>query len=297
MRLAAEEKARLEEIERQEAEEAKRKEAQKQLKKLREKQKIEEAKRQGTFKTKGQREAEQRQQLRLQQMLEAGGVKVGPSDDVPRPKKPVYEKKTKGVANKAEVEAKRLEEAAAENARKIQELQLAEANAKHEAEEAAKSKDAPAEESDLDDWEAQAGAHDGIKESWDAESDDDLDKKKTPNQPTSSVQNGFAKPHSTADHESDGDDSEEESEEDSSEEELTVAERAAAERKAQAVERRQRQHEEALAARSKDNLRSPIVCILGHVDTGTSVFPCLFYVIPILLDYSEPLILARDTSL
>ncbi|KAG7132194.1 Eukaryotic translation initiation factor 5B like protein [Verticillium longisporum] len=239
-RIKEEEKRRAEEDARRTEEEIKAREEARLLKKQREKEKIEQLKKEGKYMTKAQKEEKARNERKLQQMI-AAGIKVGPADEEgeTEKKKPADRKKGGRKAAEKVDEEKVLAEAAARAKEQAEKLLK-------EAEEEARRK--AAEE------EAKAAKKPESDDSWDADSDDEAKAKADKALPS--------RPKEKEDDSEEEEDSESESE--SEDEEATTRALQEAQRKREAAERREKAHQAALAARSKDNLRSPICCILGH---------------------------------
>ncbi len=267
-RRDAEEQHRLEEEEKQ-------KEEARAARKAKDKARVEQQKREGTYKTEKQRKDEAQQKLRLQQMLDSGAQVAaiqGGDSDGSATKKPRDDRKKKNLRKEVEERKAQQAQEAEEARKKMEELKLQKEQERLAAEEAekaranAEAKKGEDEESEEEDWEALAEKEEsGVKDAPSVVNGEVNGK---------AVQNGAAGSKADLKKSKDDDsDSEDDSDSDSDDsvderQRQSVAARQAALKRQQVAEKRKAELEAARNAASSDDLRSPICCILGHVDTG-----------------------------
>uniref|UniRef100_A0A0N4ZXB6 Eukaryotic translation initiation factor 5B n=1 Tax=Parastrongyloides trichosuri TaxID=131310 RepID=A0A0N4ZXB6_PARTI len=242
LRLAALEEERLEALEKKREEEARLEEERKARIKAEKKEREAQLKREGKWLTPAQRLAQQK----ARELLEARGLQVPSREEKQetttgdgKKKAFLYDpRKKKHQQNKEKDESKKLEE----------EKAAAEAKAKAEAEAVGKTK----QEEILDDWEL---AGDEIEK----------DSKDVNFSKQSSKDEGSI---ASSDEDSDDDDEDDSSYDDDSEDEIHYNKLSKEEIGELVRTRFKKRKELNESKKSSDELRSPVICVLGHVDTG-----------------------------
>ncbi|MCI4393775.1 hypothetical protein PGIGA_G00161290 [Pangasianodon gigas] len=275
---------RLAELEAQRLEQERLEAERKEKKKQKDKERKERLKKEGKLLTKSQKEARARAEATLR-ALQAQGVEVPSKDSVPK-KKPVYsdKRKKKPTAHTPE-ETSGVASPTSEVAEPI--AMAMDVDASKEEPEA----ETKADSADLDDWEAMASdeerelkkVHIEVKEtaatqpthkpsapaeqengSEEEEEDDEDDEEEDEEDESEEDEEEEEKDSQTAKDKSGKEESSESSSESDSDDERTKEERMYDKAKRRIEKRRQ----ENLKNINVDKLRAPVVCVLGHVDTG-----------------------------
>ncbi|XP_060754859.1 eukaryotic translation initiation factor 5B [Neoarius graeffei] len=285
---------RLAELEAQRLEQERLEAERKEKKKQKDKERKERLKKEGKLLTKSQKEARARAEATLR-LLQAQGVEVPSKDSMPK-KKPVYsdKRKKKPTAHAAE-ETSEVASPTSEVADPIAMAMEVDAS-KEEPVLVSAEADTQADSADLDDWEAMASDEEGGKTVNELKKVHIEVKETAATQPTHKASAPAEQENGSEEEDEDDEDDEEEDEEDESEEEdeedekdvQTAKEKSRKEESSEsssesdsddertkeermydkAKRRIEKRRQENLKNINLDKLRAPVVCVLGHVDTG-----------------------------
>jgi translation initiation factor 5B len=270
-RIRAEEEAerlRIEELERQEAEEARKKEEERERKRLKQKEKIDRQKSEGTYMTKAQKAKAKLAEQRLQAMKEAGMLPTEATETAEEaPKKKVtYEKKKRGRGAKGPQQQQQNDnaEGGSKKGKESNEAYVEETKDEESQEEWEKMDESGDEwdvDSDIDDKFADLDAR-LEKVAIEDEEDVDLVELEKKKELERLKELGLKRA------EQERIDEEKRKEMEAEQEAQDRAAMIAAQKREEGRRKREATEKANLAARSPDNLRCPVVVIMGHVDTG-----------------------------
>lgn len=253
-------------------EEQKRLEEEKKLKKkMKKKEREERLKKEGKFLTEKQKQDKRRLEQMLAAMKEAG-ADLPSKDEIPK-KKPIYTKKKKApVSTDEEPKSPVFEEEESTPEKEVETptTPTEESSTSLELEKAPdETLETPVKKEEED-----------VKDAWDLESEEEEEDKEEGSSSSAAISTGAEKPVSKTEEEEEEEDEgeEEDEEEEESEEEEDEDEESSEESESESEddltpaqrgrEKVMKRLEKANKERNLDNLRAPVVCVLGHVDTG-----------------------------